>query len=77
MFVLVNSKMVNHCTHPEGPTYMGTIACTNRSSERVGAEIINETFMDRLTNLNSKVGLEVSLPYRFKSIRKCGVLDIT
>jgi len=62
----LNSIMVNHRTYLRGLTSKGTVACAKRSSERVGAEIIGyytETFMDRLTNLNSKVGSEVPRPY--------------
>ena len=58
--------MVNHCTYRRGLTSKGTAACTKRSSEKVGTEIIDihiETFMDRLTNLNLKVESEIPRPY--------------
>lgn len=58
--------MVNHRTYRRGLTSKGNTACTKRSSERVRAEILDtriETFMDRLTNLNLKVGSEVPRPY--------------
>jgi hypothetical protein len=64
--IYINSIMVNHRTYLRGLTSKGTTACTKRFSERVGAEIkgiYTETLMDRLTNLNSKVGSEVPLPY--------------
>lgn len=55
---------VNLFTYPEGPTYMGTIACKKRLLERVEAEV--EFNMDRLTNLfNSVVGSEVPLTFMY------------
>jgi len=68
----INLIMVNHRTYLRGLTSKGTIACTKRSSERVGAKIkgiYTEAFMDRLTNLNPKVGSEVPLPYILKEYK--------
>jgi hypothetical protein len=67
-----NSIMVNHCTYLRGLTSKGTIACTKRPSERVGAEIIGiytKAFMDRLTNLNSKVGSKVPRQYTLNNYK--------
>lgn len=63
---LLNSIMVNRRTYLRGLTSKGTAACTKRSSERVKAKIkgiYTGTFMDRVTNLNSKVGSEIPLTY--------------
>ena len=60
--------MVNRRTYLRGLTSKGNTACTKKSSERVKIEIkgiYTGAFMDRITNLNSKVGSEVSLPYIF------------
>lgn len=68
----VNLIMVNHRTYLRGLTSKGNTACTKRFSERVGAEIkgiYTETLMDRLTNLNSKAGSEVPLPYIKKTYK--------
>jgi retron-type reverse transcriptase len=58
--------MVNRRTYLKGLTLKGNTACTKKSSERVETEIkgiYTGAFMDRITNLNSKVGSEVPLPY--------------
>ena len=57
--------MVNRRTYLRGLTSKGTVACTKKLSERAKAEIKGntETFMERLTNLNPKIGSEVPLPY--------------
>ncbi len=58
--------MVNHRTYLRGLTSKGTVACTKRFSERVGAEIkgiYTDSLKDRLTNLNSKAGSEVPRPH--------------
>nr|QUS63591.1 hypothetical protein [Haslea silbo] len=59
-----NKSIVNHHTYLRRLTPKGTTACVKRLSEvnpRVGAEI--KLPMDRLTNLNSTVGSEVSFSY--------------
>jgi hypothetical protein len=64
--------MVNHRTYLRGLTSKGTTACTKRFSERVGAEIkgiYTETLMDRLTNLNSKVGSKVPRQYTLNNYK--------
>lgn len=61
----IYSVMVNRRTYLRGLTSKGTVACTKKLSERAKAEIKGntETFMERLTNLNPKIGSEVPLPY--------------
>jgi group II intron reverse transcriptase/maturase len=67
--------MVNCRTYLRGLTSKGTVACTKRPSERAKAEIkgiYTETFMDRLTNLNPKIGSEIPLSYitsEYKDVR--------
>lgn len=56
-----NKSIVNHHTYLRRPTPKGTIACVERLSARVKAEI--NLPMDRLTNLNSMVGSEVPFSY--------------
>jgi len=71
----IHSVMVNRRTYLRGLTSKGTTACTKRLSEKAKAEIkgiYTETFMDRLTNLNPKIGSEVPLPYitsKYKDVR--------
>lgn len=57
--------IVNRCTYRRGLTSQGNIACTKRLSaitSRVKVEIKIPT--GRLTNLNSKTGSEVPLPFK-------------
>jgi hypothetical protein len=71
----IYSVMVNCRTYLRGLTSKGTVACTKRPSERAKAEIkgiYTETFMDRLTNLNPKIGSEIPLSYitsEYKDVR--------
>lgn len=70
--------IVNHRTYLRGLTSKGTKACTKRFSEiisRVRIEII--ILMDRLTNLNPKVGSEVPHPLLdVQGVRYCVVYFI-
>lgn len=68
----IYSVMVNRRTYLRGLTSKGTAACAKKLSERAKAEIkgiytekgiCTETFMDRLTNLNLKIGSEVPRPF--------------
>lgn len=56
-----NISIINHHTYLKRLTLKGTVACVKRLSERVKAEI--PISMDRITNLNSMAGSEVSFSY--------------
>lgn len=64
--------MVNHRTYLRGLTSKGTIACMKRLPERAEVEIkgiYTGILMDRLTNLNSKVGSEIPRLYNYKNYK--------
>ncbi len=60
--LLYDNIIVNHRTYLRGLTSKGTRACAKRLPEKAEVEI--KILMDRLTNLNSKVGSEIPRPLK-------------